>query len=237
VASPTGRVAEWTRAKGAPSGEDWLHGMSESEIADLAEAARGVLSDQESSGAEAPTKAYTRVPSPLQALAGAIGRRFGGLWAADLFFGELRQVRRYLRDSSLKKEVDSRLTAAVSAGCRILVGHSLGSIVAYEFVHQHPDAQLDLLLTLGSPLGLRLVREGLAEPLLTPNGEQFTGVRRWVNIYDRHDPIACAGGLGRWWPHVVDEVVDNQGDAHAVARYLSKRVTGAAIGAAFAKNV
>ena len=54
-------------------------------------------------------------------------------------------------------------------------------------------------------------------------------IGRWVNVRDPRDPVACAGDLARLWPGVQDRHVDNEGDAHSVARYLSKVETGSAI--------
>ncbi|MBN1171821.1 MAG: hypothetical protein JXA67_06565 [Micromonosporaceae bacterium] len=120
----------------------------------------------------------------------------------------------------------------MAVGPRVLIGHSLGSVVAYEYVRQHRDAELPLLLTLGSPLGLRVIRGSLgaleASPDSAAEGRQRAPAR-WVNIYDPGDPVACAGGLGSWWPHVADEQVDNGGDAHAVTRYLCTRAVGRAV--------
>ncbi|HEX8629709.1 MAG TPA: hypothetical protein VF755_16205 [Catenuloplanes sp.] len=234
-------------AKGGPGqGGDWFDDLDEQEAAELAEAAGEIVSDEDIAEAAAtPAKADIRLPRPLQAVVGAIGRRFGSA-AVVLFFGDLRQVRRYLREPGLKATVDGRVAAAVSPGCRVLVGHSLGSVVAYEYVRRHPDADLPLLLTLGSPLGLKMVRRWLPAAPTVPSaltvpsappggglpGGLPPGVRRWVNVYDKRDPVACAGPLYRWWPGVDDADVTNESDAHEVTRYLGKRVTGAAIVAA-----
>jgi hypothetical protein len=55
-------------------------------------------------------------------------------------------------------------------------------------------------------------------------------VARWVNVRDPRDPVACAGALDRFWPGVEkDRLVDNEGDAHNISRYLSKTQTGSAL--------
>jgi pimeloyl-ACP methyl ester carboxylesterase len=80
----------------------------------------------------------------------AVDRRFGAA-AGVLYVGVLRQVRRYLTDPHLKATVDARVEAAVGERCRVLIGHSLGSLIAYEYLRQHPGHGVQLLLTLGSP--------------------------------------------------------------------------------------
>ena len=205
------------------------------ETADLVEAAREVVTDAEIAAADRalPHKAYTRTPRPVQVVLRALDVRFGPA-AGVLYLGTLRQVRRYLHDPVLKARVDAIVAAAVGSQCRIVVGHSLGSVVALEFVRQHPDHPLDLLLTLGSPLGLRMVQSRLAEPFFGATASRGIpkSVAGWVNVRDVRDPVACAGDLGTWWPGVEDRRVDNEGDAHNVARYLSKREAGSAIAAA-----
>ena len=222
--------------KAKVAGAHDLEDLDDGEVADLMVSARELISDAELAAAEQapPTKGwYTRAPGPLPLLLRALDRKFGPA-AVVLFIGEFRQVRRYLRDPLIKAGVDKRVHDAVIPACRVLIGHSLGSVVAFEFVRNNPGYRLDLLLTLGSPLGLRLVRDRMADP-----GHGRTAVwgvpvnvAHWVNVRDLHDPVACAGDLTTWWPGVIDRHVRNQGDAHAAERYLSKRETGMAILAA-----
>src|SRR5207249_10502663 len=50
----------------------------------------------------------------------------------------------------------------ISPATRVVIGHSLGSIVAYEALCKHPEWQIDTFVTLGSPLGIqRLVFDAL----------------------------------------------------------------------------
>ena len=178
---------------------------------------------------EPPMKGRTSVPLPVQRILRALDRRFGSRKASLLFLGELKQVRLYLLDPDLKAEVDGRAEQVISRGGRVVIGHSLGSVVAFEFVRQHPRYAVDLLLTLGSPLGLRTVRALMPDPgygagRIPPN------VGQWVNVRDPRDAVACAGDLTRLWPGIsADHTVDNQSDAHSVSRYLSKEEAGSAV--------
>jgi predicted alpha/beta hydrolase family esterase len=213
----------------AGSEDELLANLSEAETAELVKDAAEALTPAEIAAAETlpPSKAYTRTPRPVQVVLRALDAKFGA--AAGVFYlGAVRQVRRYLVDPEVKSQVDDIVDRAVPAACRVLVGHSLGSVVALEFLRRHPDRRMDLFVTVGSPLGLRMVRSRLPSPSfgtdsLPPN------VAAWVNVRDPRDPVACAGPLCRWWPGVDERVVDNEGDAHNVARYLSKIETGSAI--------
>ncbi|MDN0193657.1 hypothetical protein [Streptomyces sp. S.PNR 29] len=214
-------------AKGGP-GEDELSDLPADELAELADAA-GEAAGEEALRVvdQAAGKGYTRVPAVLQRVCRALDWRYGP-GAALLFVGAFRQVRRYLRDDALKASVDGIVDAAVTAGTRVLVGHSLGSVVAFEFVRRRPEHRLDLLVTLGSPLGARFVRALMPDPAHGSAGLP-DAVAAWVNVRDPHDPVAFAGSLERYWPGLRDVPVDNQGDAHAAPRYLGKWQTGAAL--------
>ena len=50
-----------------------------------------------------------------------------------------------------------------------------------------------------------------------------------ASTISRSPAVACAGGLGTWWPQTRDRPVDNGSDAHNAERYLSTAQTGAAL--------
>ena len=179
-------------------------------------------------GTDLPSKGRTSVPLALQPILRALDGRLGSRQASLLFLGELKQVRRYLLDPAIKAEVDRRAENVITSGGPVVIGHSLGSVVAFEFIRQHPDYPVDLLLTLGSPLGLRTVQALMPVPGYGAGGLP-PNVARWVSLRDLRDPVACAGDVSRLWPGVADVTVDNQRDAHSVRRYLGKRQAGSAV--------
>jgi hypothetical protein len=194
-------------------GDEWAE--IERELVDAA-TARDIAAAED----EVP-KAYTRMPRAVRVLLRAVDRRFGAA-AGILHVSVLRQVRRYLTEPQLKAQVDARVAQVAGPACRVMIAHSLGSVVAYEYLRRNPDSGVELFLTLGSPLGLRMVRQRLESLGPVP-------VASWVNVYDLGDPVACAGALNGWWPQIGadgDVVVVNGGDTHAVRRYLSREATG-----------
>lgn len=140
---------------------------------------------------------------------------------------ELIQVHRYLADDELAEQIRARVLEKVGHGCEVLVGHSLGSVVAFETLALHPELEVGTLVTVGSPLSMRTVVNRLRAE--TPEGELPGGFERWVNIYDKSDPVAGAGVVSRLWPGAKDFEVNNGKEPHSITRYLSKRVTGLAV--------
>lgn len=105
-----------------------------------------------------------------------------------------------------------------------MIAHSLGTVVAYEALNAHPELDLDLLVTLGSPLAL----PGAVFPRLQPpptggTGPRPASVRRWVNISDYGDPIAILRPLKTYFPSVDLDLTESVGlfDFHRAARYLA----------------
>jgi len=207
-----------------------LADLDEEERGDLVEAALELVPEAAADLAGQPKG--LRTPRSIQIVAGAIGRRFSAAGAV-LFFGDLRQVRKYLHDSKLRSEIDARVASAIGADRKVIIGHSLGSVVAYEHLRrQSPAVPLPLFLTIGSPLGLRMVRRWLTPNAQSDGSASLPRVAQWVNVFDNRDPVACAGRLRRWWPAVRESTVDNQANAHDAEAYLSKAVSGAAVLAA-----
>ncbi|MBG0829848.1 hypothetical protein HS041_18955 [Planomonospora sp. ID67723] len=106
---------------------------------------------------------------------------------------------------------------------QVVVAHSLGSVVAYETLWDDPDLEVELLITLGSPLGMRnVVFEHLLPAPVNGWGERPRQVGRWVNIADRHDIAAIPPGLRTCFTGVDQEfLVDlDWVDFHTVEKYL-----------------
>jgi hypothetical protein len=88
----------------------------------------------------------------LDALSGS--RLFAGT-AERVLIGNLKQVSAYFADSKLRAEVARRVATAVTVDARVIIGRSLGSVVAYEGLCARPEWPVRTLVRLGSPLGVR----------------------------------------------------------------------------------
>lgn len=87
----------------------------------------------------------------------------------------------------IRNIVKEKIKSASHQGKRIcIIGHSMGSIIAYESLWQltHRDEnphEIDLFLTLGSPLGMHYVQKRLLG--FHDGFNRFpTGIKHWVNI-------------------------------------------------------
>ncbi|WP_327314337.1 hypothetical protein [Streptomyces sp. NBC_01235] len=183
------------------------------------------------------TDLTSKAPTPRlaqQALHALARSRFLARSGDRFLLGVLRQVRRYLTEPDVRARVQATVAAAVGPDTRVLVGHSLGSVVAYEALAAHPEWPVRALVTLGSPLGIpHLVLDRLDPPPKDGRGRWPGTIERWTNLCDRRDVVALVKTLGPVFDdahrHVHDVLVDNGWQAHAIAHHLTAAETGAAI--------
>ena len=149
----------------------------------------------------------------------------------------LAQVTRYFTNETIRSAALEAVLKLVDARTRVLIGHSLGSVVAYEATHLLKQP-LPVLITLGSPLGLQTI----VYQRLRPQPPGFPPpVQRWVNVADRDDFIAAEPDLkelfGAAMPvgAVFDGAytVDNGAEPHMADFYLGKAQVGLAVAQAF----
>src|SRR6266536_4525637 len=87
-------------------------------------------------------------------------------WFVTRFF---REVPAYLGDGARRAAARDRVASTIAEHApQVVLAHSLGSVVAYEALWAHPELPVDLLVTLGSPLGMPDVVFDRLEP--TPRG-------------------------------------------------------------------
>jgi hypothetical protein len=183
-------------------------------------------------------------PQGLRSMFAKLVARLARLpWFARLGFGvasrfvqtTLSQVTRYLSDEAVRATAQHAVLRLVDEGTRVIVGHSLGSVVAYEACFRLPRP-LRLLVTIGSPLGLATI----VRPRLQPQPPVFPPlVRRWVNFADRNDVVAAEPDLRHIFGAVPEGAVfepagrvDNGRDAHRAESYLTAAVVCRPVGEA-----
>jgi len=185
-------------------------------------------------GPDSHTKA--RTPMLLQRALDALSQsKFFAALAERALISDLKQVRRYLREPETRREARTRVERAIDGDTRVIIGHSLGSIVAYEALCAHPEWPVRVFVTLGSPLGIRnLIFEQL-DPAPTGSFGTYPGcIRHWVNIADSGDIVALVKQLGALFGSgVTDHLVNNGAKAHDATRYLTTRELGDAVALGF----
>ncbi|MFF2502383.1 hypothetical protein ACFVTY_03170 [Streptomyces sp. NPDC058067] len=178
------------------------------------------------------------VQAALRALLGS--RFFAGIALRAMVF-DLKQVHRYLVDTDLRARARGRVLEAIGDDTRVVVAHSLGSVVAYEALCARPGHGVRALVTIGSPLGIPNLILHRLEPAplgswgavraVWPGGPDLT----WTNIVDDGDAVALAKDLRPAFGESVRSIrVHNGSHAHDATAYLTDAVCGRAITAGLA---
>lgn len=179
------------------------------------------------------TTGIARTAAAQRALLALSRSRFFGPRASALLPADLRQVSRYFDDLDVRLSAREAVVREVTEETRVLVGHSLGSVVSYEALCANPQWKIATFITLGSPLGIPHVifHRLWPEPASQGLGKWPGSIRTWVNVADRRDPVALVkefDGLFEGLP-VLDVPVDNGPTEHDVGPYLNAVETGRAV--------
>jgi hypothetical protein len=122
-----------------------------------------------------------------------------------------------------KEPIRERLRQALDGvdGPVLVIGHSLGTVIAYDVLREPRVAgkAVPLLVTLGSPLGYTEIQDVVTKPLTIP-----APVRLWANFADPQDLISLDTSLAddfQGAPRIIDALVDNPApNNHAACGYL-----------------
>ncbi|MET7400424.1 hypothetical protein ABZS66_43750 [Dactylosporangium sp. NPDC005572] len=193
------------------------------------EAAR---TDDSVPGPDTPTLA--RSPKSLQtALRVLSGSKFFAGVAQRLMLSNLRQMRLYLTDDTVRAAVGERIAAAIADDTRVIVGHSMGSVASYEALCANSQWPVQTFVTVGSPLGIRNLFFDQLRPApmtarsLRPVGRWPGSVRTWTNIADRGDVVALVKDLRPLFGDAVTNIeIHNGAHAHDARPYLTSADTG-----------
>lgn len=159
--------------------------------------------------------------------------RLGGDAVINLAVGlpPFIQARNYMNDLHIRAQVLNRVLKSLpESGRLVIVGHSLGSVIAADLVRRLP-AGLDVagMVTIGSPLAngnfdVDKLRETLKEPP--------TNLAWWVNFWNVHDPVAAHRGVSSAFPWMIDFRIQTRVSRHVhdAVEYLSDESVAAAIG-------
>ncbi|MEU9119823.1 hypothetical protein AB0C96_08175 [Streptomyces sp. NPDC048506] len=108
----------------------------------------------------------------------------------------------------------------LDGGPLVVIGHSLGTIIAYEELREQ-GRDVELLVTVGSPLAITEVQDQLARPPAVP-----AGVAAWRNASDLRDLVALDHTLRPEYApqeRVTDLLVTNDShNHHGITEYLAQ---------------
>lgn len=138
-----------------------------------------------------------------------------GFLAGPELEATLAEVARYLRNEKgvavgIRALLESALMEAWRSGERVmLIGHSLGSVVAYDCLWElsreaGAAGKVDHFVTIGSPLATRYIRravKGAGEPL--PR-RYPSNIRRWTNFASRGERVALHRSLAPFFGAIVE---------------------------------
>jgi hypothetical protein len=154
-------------------------------IKEIAEKA-GITEDE--IDAEIGTEVVERGPLNwgwVQGILKVIDRKvpFGSSASIALF---TKDVYQYLTNAVTQEKINGVRAALNSNEPTVVVSHSLGTVVAYNLVRKEGKErnwQIPAFITVGSPLGVKKIRQTLA-PIIAPV------VGSWFNAYDERDVVA-----------------------------------------------
>ncbi|UWU83192.1 lipase family protein [Bradyrhizobium yuanmingense] len=176
-------LASEIHAKGTPEQDEYL--AFQAEVAEAIRQRSGVTDMQ-------VDVEYGQNPKPkgplnwewVQAILQAVDKHGGGMsqGAIEAF---TRDVFLYVTRNRVRDTIDQIVSAGITDEPSIVVGHSLGSVVAYNVLRtDQRKLRVPLLLTVGSPLGIRAIRDQF-RPLRFP-----LPVKHWYNAFDERDVVA-----------------------------------------------
>lgn len=164
---------------------------------------------------------------------------FGMGIASTFVWTALTQVTRYLTDDHIRNYAQDQVLQWIGPDTRLVIGHSLGSVVAYEALHRAyesghlPIDQTLTLITLGSPLGL----QGVVYDRLRPQPPHVPpAASHWENVAAKDDLVAAQLDLTAFFPPAPgsairpdNHIVDTGSKPHQIEHYLTKPTVGRAV--------
>jgi hypothetical protein len=206
------------QTRGSKADDEFL--VFQAECAEAFRKGSGVTDAQ----VDAEYGANTKPKGPLnwewvQAILRALDKYGGGISSAALE-NFSRDVFLYTTRADVRGEIDQIVASSLTEEPTVMVGHSLGSVVAYSVLRSdRRSLRVPLYLTLGCPLGIRAIRDQF-RPLQYP-----VPVKEWFNAFDTHDIVALHP-LDRANFPVTPEienyaaVKNSTGNRHGIVGYL-----------------
>jgi len=134
-------------------------------------------------------------------------------------------VAAYFFDQDQRRRIQDRLRMWLSSGPGpfVIVAHSMGTIVAYDVLHEfaRKGVSVPLLVTMGSPLGIEEIQQRVMQPLAVPGQ-----VGHWHNFAAKFDVVCIDRSLSDEFKpktRITDHPITTTGildNPHGVEGYL-----------------
>lgn len=202
--------------KGSPAFDDFA--AFRAEIADEMRTRAGITeADVKAEVGPLPAEKGVENWAWVQAIVRLLDRNLNGVsqTTIEVF---LRDVYLYVKRPPVRKAIDEIVSAMLKPDTGVVIGHSLGSVVAYNVLNA-AIAKVPLYVTVGCPLAIRAIRNRLT-PIANP-----TGTKGWYNALDPHDIVALYP-LDKDNFHVTPAITNNTSvqnwtdNRHGIVGYL-----------------
>jgi len=135
-------------------------------------------------------------------------------------------------DPDLRMKMRGRIEPLITDETCVIVAHSLGTLLSYMALCNHPQWPVRTFVTLGSPLASPMMFGQLDPPPVDGEGVWPGSIEHWVNVRAVGDKAAAVPLAEKFGSRVEEVLIDNGHRAHAPEPYLNAELTGAAIAAA-----
>ncbi|MEI7624173.1 MAG: hypothetical protein WCJ88_11500 [Actinomycetes bacterium] len=136
-------------------------------------------------------------------------------------------------DPNFIEEVHERVRSVVKPDTRVILAHSMGTLVAYRAIALHPEWNVHTLVTMGSMLGLPDTIAELEPKPIDGKGQWPGSIKRWVNVAAEGDPASRVAKLdGLYMGSIEDRLINNGNRPHAPEGFFNSKPVGEAVAAA-----
>ncbi|MCU0440445.1 MAG: hypothetical protein MUC49_21340 [Raineya sp.] len=155
-----------------------------------------------------------------------------GSWSLAVIKTFTRDVFLYLTNPHVKNTMNNEVKKVFTNDPCVVVGHSLGSIIAYNILRDSPNLKVTKFITLGSPLGITAVKNHLKVPIQMPD---CVYTKEWFNAYDKRDVVALKPLNEQNFniaPYTIvnkDDVNNQTPNRHGIEGYLDDEIVAKTI--------